>query len=403
LIATIAHFLRINWGLPHALAGSLLVFLLPFYNTLSVSVMQAVPVLTFALLSLLALSAWHQHPQERWLILSALALALSILTKLFIAYLVPIFVLGILLDARARLGKNASWIQVLRPAILWSLAFLVISGGLSLLLVGTSWSNFSQLLDTHLAASQTRTYAVMTNATPIVQLLGDAWPMLLLAIPGCFFVLLERRWTSIYLFTWLVLAYLMLTIIVPVRYHYQLLVTVPAAMLGAIATGEGLRQLVQGIRSHTFFNGRFALAIIALVPFLIVVNVRYPLVQPSFDRPPVFVTHGEHAPWPDQVFLTKMTNHAPQTRWIVTDIPLYAFRVGLPVPPHLVVASTKRFVTGALTEEDLMNFVREYNPEQVLTGNGSYPDLETFLENDYRLLYERGKRRLYLRKDLKGQ
>jgi hypothetical protein len=73
-----------------------------------------------------------------------------------------------------------------------------------------------------------------------------------------------------------------------------------------------------------------------------------------------------------------MTNHAPKTRWIVTDLPLYAFRVGLPVPPHLVVASTKRFVTGALTEEDLMNFVREYNPEQVLTGNGVYPNLETF-------------------------
>jgi hypothetical protein len=188
-----------------------------------------------------------------------------------------------------------------------------------------------------------------------------------------------------------------------VRYHYQLLVTIPAAMLAAIAFGEGLRQLVWGIRSRTFFSGRFTLGIIALVGFLIVLNVRYPLVQPSFARPPVFVTHSEHAPWPDQVFLTKMTNHAPKTRWIVTDLPLYAFRVGLPVPPYLVVASTKRFVTGALSEEDLMNFVREYNPEQVLTGNGVYPNLETFLESDYRLLYERGKRRLYLRKDLKGQ
>jgi hypothetical protein len=77
--------------------------------------------------------------------------------------------------------------------------------------------------------------------------------------------------------------------------------------------------------------------------------------------------------------------------------------VGLPVPPDLVVASTKRFVTGSLTEEDLMNFVREYNPEQVLTGSGDYPNLETYLQADYRLLYERGKRQLYLRKDLKGQ
>jgi 4-amino-4-deoxy-L-arabinose transferase-like glycosyltransferase len=130
LIAAIAHFLRINWGLPHALAGSLLVFLLPFYNTLSVSVMQAVPVLTFAVLSLLALSAWHQRKQDRWLILSALALALSILTKLFIAYL-PNFSLHPV-RRQARLGKNASWLQVLRPAI-------QVPGVLVLWEVGCSW------------------------------------------------------------------------------------------------------------------------------------------------------------------------------------------------------------------------------------------------------------------------
>jgi hypothetical protein len=352
---------------------------------------------------LLALSAWHQRHQDRWLVLSAVALALSILTKLFIAYLAPIFFLGILFDARARLGKNASWLHVLRPAILWCLAFLVLLGGLGLLLVGPSWSNFSQLLDTHLVASHSRTFAVMANANPIVRHLGDAWPIFLLTIPGCLFILLERRWVSVYLLAWLAVAYLMLSVIVPVRYHYQLLVTIPAAMLAAIGAGEGLRQLVQAIRSHTFFTGRFYMAIIALVGFFVVLNVRYPLVQPSFDRPPVFVTHGAHAPWPDQVFLTKMTNHAAKTRWVVTDLPLYAFRVGLPVPPDLVVASTKRFVTGSLTEEDLMNFVREYNPEQVLTGSGDYPNLETYLQADYRLLYERGKRRLYLRKDLKGQ
>jgi len=401
LMAAIAQFLRITWGLPHALAGSLLVFLLPFYNTLSVSAMVAVPILTFALLSLLTLSAWHQHQRDRWLVLSALALALAVLTKLIIAFLAPIFVLGILFDARARLGRNAPWPKVLRPAILWCLVFGIVLGGLGLLLVGPAY--ISQLLSTHVAASQSGTYIARANTNPIIWHLGDTWPILLLAIPGCLFVLLERRWISLYLLAWLGVAYLILSVIVPVWYHYQHLVSIPAAMLAAIATGEALRQLLLAIRSRTFFTRRFSLTVIALVGFLITLNVRYPLVQPSFDRPPVFVTHGAHEPWPEQMFLTKMTNHAPETRWVVTDLPIYAFRVGLPVPPYLAVSSGKRFVTGALTEEDLINFVKEYNPEQILTGYNVYPNLEKYLENDYRLLYTRGKRRLYLRKDLKGQ
>jgi 4-amino-4-deoxy-L-arabinose transferase-like glycosyltransferase len=401
LMAAIAHFLRTTWGLPHALAGTILVFLLPFYNTLSVSVMVAVPILTFALLSLLALSAWHKSQQDRWLVLSALVLALSVLTKLIIAFLAPIFVLGILFDARARLGRNTSWLKVLRPAILWCLVFVIVLGGLGLLLVGPA--NIGQLLSTHLAASQSRTYIARANANPIIWHLGDSWPILLLAIPGCLFVLLERHWTSLYLLAWFAVAYLMLSAIVPVWYHYQHLVSIPAAMLAAIAAGEALRQLLLVIRSRAFFTWRFSLAVIALASFLIALNVRYPLVQPSFDRPPIFVTHGAHVPWPEQMFLTKMTNHAPATRWVVTDLPIYAFRVGLPVPPYLAVSSGKRFVTGALTEKDLIDFVKEYNPEQVLTGYSIYPNLEKYLGSDYRLLYSRGKRRLYLREDLKGQ
>ena len=401
LMLACSQLLRSNWGVPHALASSILIFLLPFYNTLSVSVMVAVPILTFALLSLLALSMWHKHHQDRWLILSALTLALAILTKLFIAFLAPLLALGILFDTRSRMGGNANRLQLLRPIALWCLALAIVLGGLGLLLVGPA--NLGQLLNTHLAASQSRIYIARANANPIIWHLGDAWPILLLAVPGCLFILLERRWISLYLIAWLTSAYLLLSVIVPVWYHYQPLVTIPAAMLAAIATGEALRQITDVVRSRTFFTWRTLLAAISLACFFIVLNVRWPLTQPFFDRPPVFVTGGAHSPWAEQMFLTKMTNHASKTHWVVTDLPIYAFRVGLPVPPYLAVSSGKRFVTVGLTENDLIRFVEEYNPEQILTGYSIYPALEKYLENDYRLLYTRGKRRLYLRKDLKGQ
>ncbi|MEJ2302677.1 MAG: glycosyltransferase family 39 protein, partial [Anaerolineales bacterium] len=89
--------LRLVWGNFHALAGVLLILLLPYYMTLSVSVMVGLPSLTFAMLSLLAVIAWHLHRKYIWLILSAVALAISVLIKLFTGFLAPIIIVGILL------------------------------------------------------------------------------------------------------------------------------------------------------------------------------------------------------------------------------------------------------------------------------------------------------------------
>ena len=99
-------------------------------------------------------------------------------------------------------------------------------------------------------------------------------------------------------------------------------------------------------------------------------------------------------------FLLKMIDHAPETNWVVTDLPMYAFRARLPVPPNLAVFSLKRVETGNLTEEEVAETVRKYMPEQVLIGRFTYPSLEGFLEQHYRVIHSKEGMRLYLRKDL---
>ena len=86
LMASAVQYLRISWGVWHALAGGLFILLLPFYTSLSVAVMVGLPSIAFAVLSLLFLEYWHQRGREGWLILSALALGLSVLTKLFTVF-----------------------------------------------------------------------------------------------------------------------------------------------------------------------------------------------------------------------------------------------------------------------------------------------------------------------------
>ena len=75
-------FLRIVWGNLHAIAGAVLILLLPLYMTLSVSVMIGLPSLTFAMFSILSVAVWHIHRQTIFVVLSALAMSISTQIKL---------------------------------------------------------------------------------------------------------------------------------------------------------------------------------------------------------------------------------------------------------------------------------------------------------------------------------
>ena len=100
--------------------------------------------------------------------------------------------------------------------------------------------------------------------------------------------------------------------------------------------------------------------------------------------------------------MQKMYGFAPQTNWVITDKPMYAFRVGLPVPPDIAVMTRKRLVTGNITEEQVIDAVMEWKPEQVLLGRFEFPTLESYLEQDYGLIHSRVNMKLYVnRKKLK--
>ena len=398
LLAAAAHTLRLNWGLGHALFGVVLITLLPFFTTLSAAVMVGLPAISLAVVALAAHVAWHRQRKELYLVLSAFFLALSIFTKLFTVILAPIFALGLLLDERARLGKSIAWRDLLRPALVWSLFFAAFSLAAVLLMIGPA--NLGQLLFTHLNARD----MVLVNL-PISWWLRDSWPILLLAGVGSLFTILERRWLSLYLIAWVVSAYLLLTVHRPVFYHHQLLVTVPAAMLAGIAAGEAFRWIPRMIRSRLFLNERTLLSVLALAGFAASLALRLPLTLPDFYRAPQFQKKAANSTWPEQqqMFLTKMANHAPETHWIVTDLPMYAFRAGLVNPPYLSFITAKRLYTGELTEEKIIAVIAQYRPEQVMIGRREFPMVKAYLQADYRLLYDRGKRYLYLRKDLKGR
>jgi len=96
-----------------------------------------------------------------------------------------------------------------------------------------------------------------------------------------------------------------------------------------------------------------------------------------------------------------MGEYADQTNWIMTDAPMYAFRVQRPVPPSLATFSSKRLATGSLTEADILKAMREYRPEQVLIARFEIPTLEKYLQENYRLIVSVEYFRLFIRNDIK--
>jgi 4-amino-4-deoxy-L-arabinose transferase-like glycosyltransferase len=377
-----------TWGIACALAGALLIFLLPFYNTLSVAVMIGLPAIALAMVALLALLNWHLRKADIWLVLSAIALAFSILTKLFTGFLAPIFLIGILIDQKYDQPKIESWAKLLRPAIIWALMFTGILLGIGLLLIKPE--NLPQFFGNHLAARQVEHYLNLPKSYTLLGYLRESWLIFLLALVGGILAISKRKWLSLYLIAWTAIGYLLLNFQVPVWYHHQLLITIPAAMLAGVAIGEAVHSISSIYHSRRILSLQGLLIMVILIVFGLALITRVPTTISEFSQPDMLLER-------ERLFLTRMSNHAPETHWVVTDMPMYAYRIGASVPPPVVALSEKRLITGELTEDQIVDVVQEYRPEQVLIGRFEFPKLKAYLEQDYKLLYRRGKRALYLR------
>ena len=393
LLLAVFYILRKIWGYPHALVGTFLVILLPFYLQLSVSVMVGLPSLTFAVLSLLGVITWHQHRKWIWLVLSAMAFSASVLIKVFTGFLIPVILIGLLLGEWNRSRNQPKQWALLFPAVMWGGVFLVITIGALLIWVGPG--NLPQLYQSHLEGA-----AIFSNQIFTINYhLRDSLPLLLLSIFGILFTMIARRWLTLYLVFWMGSAYLLLLRHAPVWYHHQLLVTVPAAMLGGVAVGEGIRWTLEAIRDHRLLRFRNLFAFLALASFVLVLYDQIPDV----GRRLRYGANSSDGPLQSSALLEEayqfVEQYASDSEWVVTDLPMFPYRFHLLVPPNLVVFSTKRFKTDLIADEELYKTIDAYQPEQVLIGK-EISGLEPYLRDDYQLVYTRRDLNLFIRNDL---
>ncbi len=398
LIWAAVAYLHSFWGSVHTTLGMLLVVLLPHYTRLSVSVMIGLPSIVFAVVSFVSLAFWHRKRARIFLIFSALFLGVSLMIKLQTGFLAPIFVIGLLISELRGRGRGVSWITLLKPGFIWMFVFFSFVTIVWILFIGEE--GIHQLVGFHLTARSTLALQSWSGDVRISQLLKVSWPIIALSVIGSFYANRTRSFTANYLIAWILVGYILLAQLQPIWYHHQLLLTIPATMLAAIAGGEGFRTLMR-FRALRVMPMRDSIpaviSIFALAAYLYlrtlpaISEYRYDL--PNL-RPPTI------PPTPRQEMLAIISDFADETNVIVTDRPMFAFRTGIAIPPELAVFSGKRFLSGILSENDVIHIIQTTNPEQVALTRFYMPEVMAYLADNYQLKYTQATNQLFIRNDI---
>ena len=395
LVWACAQFLQLTWGNLATILFLPLIVMTPRYLNLSMAVMIGVPSIALGAVSMLFLVVWHRRQSTVWLVLSGCMLALSVLIKLFTGFLAPIFLIGMTLSEYLDIGKKLDW-KMLRPALIWTVSFVGLGLLLGLALIGPR--NVWEIIYPHLMAPSEKYF--QDEGFGINVHLQAAVPLILLGFMGAFISIFKRNWLSLYPLAWALAAYVLFSFYSPVFYHHQLTITVSVAMLAAVAVGEGILFLIAAVRSSAFFRFETLFGLVAVIGFVLICLHYAPAVDKELLNKPRLRAEGLDATSGKLRVLDKMNEHRDQTNWIVTDMPMYAFRVRKPVPPNLATISQKRLSTGSLTDQDILAAMEQYQPEQVLIARFTIPALEEYLQKNYTLIYSPEFFRLFLRNDL---
>lgn len=396
LVWSCAQFLQMTSGKLAAILFLPLIIMTPRYLGLSVAVMIGVPCIALAAVSMLFAGIWHQKRKNIWLILSGFMLGLSVLIKLFTGLLAPIFLIGFTISMYLeRKGERFSW-ELFRPAFIWGISFAGLGLLLGLALVGPR--NVSSIIYPHLMAHteeffQSESYSINVQ-------LQEAIPLILLSLLGVITAIYKRNWLILYPLTWAAMAYVLFSFYSPVFYHHQLLITVPLAMIAAAGVADGIFTLVHLRGVSNLLRPQILLGFGALIGFILVSINYFPALDQQLSNSPRISGFTLRATPGKLKILRAMNEYANQTNWIVTDMPIYAFRVGRPVPPLLATFSSKRLETGSLSKEDILAVMRDYRPEQVMMARFEIPVLEEYLKENYTLILSAEFFRLFLRNDL---
>jgi 4-amino-4-deoxy-L-arabinose transferase-like glycosyltransferase len=373
--------------------GLLTIFLLissPLVLRLSFSVMLEVPAFAAALTSAYFIFVWRDRRHYGWLLASGVLTGIALGIKLTAILVVPAILLEILLQYRTGALK-ARLQQILLDLGRWGFSAFG-----SLILINVLWArgSYQSSLKSHFTTAYVAGLSLPTDFRFSPAIFLDHPECLIAAVMALVFALRQRRLKEIaFPLTFLATALFIHAFHTPWWNYYYLHFAIPLAWLAGFALFEAVRTVgrlfsarkVQ-IRSATTLK---AVSLSVLVALALAVaearlegNIKAARNTPKASESPV---------------LAKMKQLASRTHWAYAQPVIYPFQAGLLVPPELAVVMLKRFWSGQITTEQIVETCQRYKPEQILlfTARASGP-WEPFLKANYSPVFQDQELTLYV-------
>ena len=398
LLSTYFYMVRRSSGLGVAVGTVLLLFSAESFISLCLGVLIVVPAMAFALAGVVAYQRFRDSGRRWWLLWSGVCFGLGLQTKFTAVLLVPPLLLDWAIaywEERRAVGSTIGEIVRGWLGISWRWwagcggAFLVV-----LAWVPAEWN--AALLTPHVGQ------AIRADTAQTVQIfylmVREDWGLFLAAAGGVVLALLRRRPVP-----WFAVWWLGVTLVAhwwqrPYWRFYYFHIAMPLGWL-AVWGAKGLFEYVMAAAWVEFrrppFRGLAAVLTLALA------GTGFGFVWPGKMKKEleVFRDGKKDVEW--QV-VRAIEEFKPWTQWFYSNGQLFAFVAGVPLPPELAVVSMKRIISGALTEEGIVEILRRYDPEQLVVARnvGHWEPVVQYMEDRYVLNFEVGRYQHFVRRDV---
>ena len=379
LLWALYQIIRIRQG--HLCAFIALIFLISSrdYILLSTSIMIGIPALCLALLSILFVVSYAKDQSNYLIILSGAFMGLSLQTKFFTAFLIPIILLEIIQNSQLYLKKK----KYISSIGLWLISFSLVYLFITLIFFRLDPQLFiKNLFQPHFLKSAFAEFRYSFLST-LILLFKDS-EIVIFALTSTFLIKKQKKRQLLFPLLWLASACIILFNHRPVWKHHYLLISIPLCWLAA----EGLNKIIilTKINKKKFLkmkvldklNYLLHLLIVIVLIVLVVINLsaKYRTLHENLAQK---ISSGE------EEVIRMILKHKNSTRWMFTDRPIFAFSTNILVPPELAVFSSKRRITKNLTPDDLISVLNKYKPEQIVLGRfqNYHPNLLSYIKKYY--------------------
>ena len=362
LLWSFCQTLRIYLGNLQAILGTLLLVISCNFLRLSVSVMIGLPALALAMLSIYILTLYKQTLSQNLIIISGSLLALSLQIKLFTTFIVPLILFDLVQLKFTKHSQQESKQHLFFDIILWLASVSIVFILIGLLCHSL---NYEQLLQSHLDRSVKTAFNKENSLKLTLLFFLQDFDYFLLAIPATIIIFQKRQWEKSFPLVWLLIVFILLINHRPVWYHHYLLISIPLTWLatyGATLSSDFFQQRnwysnFKPVHLKKITLSGFAAG--ALIFSILLAPIKLGIIQLENHR---YIEKSL-----DNIQLVNvMLEYKKSTQWVFTDCPIYAFYLGLPVPPEIAVLSHIRIESKTITHEQLLSVFEIYHPEQVL-------------------------------------